>query len=131
MNEKYVCGFCGKTHYDLDEYMNCVLSCGEKLKKLKKEEKEKKYLEEMNADLNGVKQAKAYYEQKLNEFKEKYPEEYELNFGSENTCICPSDCKGYKGDAENTEDNTEDDNYVSSLFTYPESIYLAKLLGIL
>ena len=37
---------------------------------------------------------KSYYEQKLSEFKEKYPKEYELNFASEYEPTCPSDCKG-------------------------------------
>ena len=94
MYKRYVCSICGKGYNDLALYMDCVETCGRELeKKLKKEKEEaakreaeaKKRAEEVNAALNGVKQAKAYYEQKLNEFKEKYPKEYEMNFG---TCEC-------------------------------------------
>lgn len=91
MNEKYVCGFCGKTHYDIDAYMNCVSKCGNSFKKKIDEEKQKKYLDELNASINAVKQAKKYYEDKLNEFKTKYPKEYEINFAE--TCSCSSECK--------------------------------------
>lgn len=83
MTDKFVCSICGKTHYDLGEYVNCVTKCSEQLKKHEEQEKEKKRLEELNASLNRVKQAKAYFEQQLNEFKEKYPEEYKLNFAYE------------------------------------------------
>lgn len=149
MNEKYVCGLCGKTHTDLDEYMNCVLKCGEKLKELEKEEKEKKRLIELNSALNGVKQAKDYYEQKLNEFKEKYPEEYELNFGSED---CHGNCKCKSNEKENTSKKVEvkitndgkgskidasingkkvDDEIIKELSTDPEIEFFAKMLGLL
>ena len=87
---RYVCNLCGKYHFDLDAFLNCVSSCGEKMKKEIEEEKNKKRMEEINAALNGVKQAKKYYEDKLNEFKTKYPEEYEVNFGE---CDCGSGCK--------------------------------------
>ena len=121
MKEKYVCDLCGKTHYELDGYVKCVVECGEKLKKLEEEEKNKKYLEEVNAAINGVKQAKAYYEQKLNEFKEKYPAEYELNFMEnvscdncgmfnclEKCCMCYGDCSCCKNKCNCTDD---DDTY--------------------
>ena len=83
MENKYVCSICGKTHYDLEEYVACVTRCSEKLKEYEEKQKEQKRLQELNAALNKVKQAKEYYEQQLNEFEEKYPEEYELNFASE------------------------------------------------
>lgn len=88
---EYVCGFCGETHTDLDSYMKCVSTCGNSIKKHQEEERQKKYLEEVNAALNAVKQAKKYYEDKLNEFKTKYPKEYEINFAE--TCSCGSECK--------------------------------------
>lgn len=132
MKEKYVCDLCGKTHYELDEYVKCVVECGEKLKKLEEEEKNKKYLEEVNKALNDVKQAKVYYEQKLNEFKEKYPAEYELNFASEG-CDCPSDCKGHCSDEDldNTEDSTEVNNEMfKKLLEDPDIRFFARLLGL-
>lgn len=80
--EKYVCDICGSSYTDLDEYLACVSSCCKKKKEeARKKEESRKHMEEVNAALNGVKQAKAYYDQKLSEFKEKYPEEYKLNFG--------------------------------------------------
>ena len=75
---KFVCGICGKTINDLDEYVAHVKECGTKLKA----EKDQKSLAELNAAINKVKTAKTYYEQCLQEFKEKYPNEYELNFGT-------------------------------------------------
>lgn len=84
MNKIYTCGICGKEHEKLDDYLKCVTACGNKLKEEEKEKAEQKRIEEINAELNRVKEAKKYYEDKLNQFKEKYPEEYELNFGNLN-----------------------------------------------
>lgn len=93
MNEKYVCDLCGTTHYDLDEYVNCVTKCGKKMKELEKEKIAQKRLEEVNAAIIDVKQAKELYEQKLKEFKEKFPKEYELNFATEGvSCDSCNDC---------------------------------------
>lgn len=129
MKEKYVCDLCGKTHYELDEYIKCVVGCGEKLKKLEEEEKNKKYLEELNAAINGVKQAKVYYEQKLNEFKEKYPAEYELNFASEG-CDCPSDCKGHYSD-DDKKDNVKSKTYDFKKLSDDQAVRsLAEMLGL-
>lgn len=148
--KKYVCGICEKGYEDLEEYLKCVSSCGETLKANKKKEEEKKRLEEINAALNRIKQAKAYYEEQLDKFKEKYPEEYELNFGKAE-CVCPSDCKGFE---ENTKSETIELSYkddgkgkpkmkakingkdigtdtLDKLFDDPETKYIAKLLGIL
>jgi DNA repair exonuclease SbcCD ATPase subunit len=99
MENKYVCSICGKTHYDLEEYVDCVTRCSEKLKEYEEKEKEQKRLQEMNAALNKVKQAKEYYEQQLNEFEEKYPEEYKLNFAKEyDTQDCDNECGDSVGD---------------------------------
>lgn len=129
MKEKYVCDLCGKTHYELDGYVKCVVECGEKLKKLEEEEKNKKYLEELNAAINGVKQAKVYYEQKLNEFKEKYPAEYELNFASE-SCDCPSDCKGHCSD-DDKKDNMKTKTFELKKLSDDQAVrFLAEMLGL-
>lgn len=152
MNEKYVCGLCGRTHTDLDEYINCVTRCGNKLKEIEKEEKEKKRLEELNAALNGVKQAKIYYEQKLNEFKEKYPEEYDLNFATE-SCTCSSNCKDFNEEKDNKTERLEvkvitdsdgkpkidakingkkiDDKTLKDLSIDPEINFLARMFGLI
>lgn len=74
---KYKCSICGKEYSNLDNYLKCVSNCVETKKKSNER------LNEINAALNGVKQAKLYYEQKLKEFKENYPDEYKINFESE------------------------------------------------
>lgn len=116
MQDKYVCAICGSTHYDLGQYVNCVIKCSEKLKRLEEEEKEKKRLEELNAALNKVKQAQIYFEQQLNEFKEKYPTEYELNFAKNgnDSCSCDSTSvcsKCGKGDGKTEAYNKPSDFY--------------------
>lgn len=87
MNNKdnvYVCGFCGKAFAnDIDGYVRHVAKCGSKLKTLKENEEKEKYLEEVNAAINRVKEAEKYYKDCLAEFKEKYPKEYKLNFAPE------------------------------------------------
>lgn len=143
MTEKYVCGICGKSYTDLDEYLDCVSKCGEKFKK----ERENKRLEEINAAINGVKQAKIYYEQKLKEFKEKYPEEYDMNFGSESSNDCDakavkredigkieiratSDGNGKPKIDARINDKKVETEVINKLFEDPDTKYIAKLLGL-
>ena len=116
MQNKYVCSICGKTHYDLGEYVDCVTRCSEQLKKVQKDAEEKKRLEELNAAINRVKQAQVYFEQQLNEFKEKYPAEYELNFvkNYNDNCSCDSSSvcsKCAKGDGKTESYNNASDFY--------------------
>lgn len=85
MMKEYVCGICGTCYYDLDSYMKCVTKCGSELKAKKEAEEKQKRMEEVNAALNKVKQAKAYYEEQLALFETKYPEEYTMNFGVRDT----------------------------------------------
>ena len=148
MKERYTCGICGKQHIGLDEYLKCVSSCGEKTKKEQKEAAEKKRIEELNASLNRVKQARAYFEQQLKEFKDKYPEEYNLNFEN---CSCNShkdcgtkDTNDYfqKIEVKVVDDgkgkpkvdakvNGKKDENLEKLFADPDAKYIAKMLGIL
>lgn len=101
--KKYVCSICGKDYNDLENYVDCVTKCSEQIKENEKKEKEKKRLEELNAALNRVKEAKKYFEQQLNEFKEKYPEEYELNFVEEkDVCDDKKTCGGTCGGCKDT-----------------------------
>ena len=161
MREKrYTCGICGKESIGLEAYLKCVSTCGEKIKKEQKEQEEKKRLEEVNAALNRVKQAKAYFEQQLKEFEEKYPEEYKMNFAedTEECDICGDDCDcscaskladkeayknesisfTYKDDGKNKPELSAtingkkvSDDALVKLFEDPDAKYLAKLLGIL
>ena len=77
----FVCDICGRTITGLDEYVTHVTECSKIVKAKLKAEQDKKYLEEVNAAINKVKAAKDYYDTCLKEFKEKYPKEYEMNFG--------------------------------------------------
>ena len=152
MADKYVCGLCGKTHYELDEYLACVAKCGAELKAREEEKAKKKHLEEVNAALNGIKEAKKYYKDLLLKFEEKYPEEYKMNFGHLDT---ECDCGGSCGDScKCKEDKDTTSKYFSyrknnnnepimkakingknvdpkKLFEDPETEFLAKLLGII
>lgn len=94
--KKYTCNICGKSYDNLCNYVVCVSKCGEEAKKNYE-------LEQMNKELYKIKSTKAHYEQMLNDFKMKYPKEYELNFGvvasKDNPC---SDCdEGCTCDGEN------------------------------
>ena len=88
MVKTFKCGICGKEYDNLDDLVKCVTQCAENEKRRSEEEKSKRLIE-INAAINGIKQAKEYYEQKLKEFREKYPEEYKMNFGNEK---CGSNC---------------------------------------
>ncbi len=104
MKNKYKCGICGTGHENLDDYIKCVTSCAEELKQKEEAEAKQKRIEEVNAALSKVKAVKAYYQEQLDIFKEKYPEEYRLNFFNEGVNECPYDCKGMSDD--NQSDST-------------------------
>lgn len=89
MMGKYTCGFCGEIYDDMDLYFECVSSCRDALRK-QIEEDNKKRFEEINTYISKVKAAKDYYEAVSNEFKTKYPKEYEVNFGHD--CFYGSGC---------------------------------------
>ena len=125
----YKCAICKTEHNDLNDYMKCVASCGAALKQREEAEKKRKRLEEVNAALSKVKAAKAYYQEQLDIFKEKYPEEYKLNFFNEGVNECPYDCKGFAKDEDFDTDKNMDKPL--DLFNDPEVRYIAKLLGIL
>ena len=146
----FICGICATEHNNLSDYMACVAHCGAQVKAAQEAEEEKKRLEKMNMALNGVKQAKKYYEEQLEKFKKEYPVEYKLNFGekhncSNGTCKC-SDNKSkyetvelsYEKDGKNkpkmsAKVNGKDvtDETLESLLDDPETKYIAKMLGII
>ena len=150
----YKCGICGKTYETLDAYMDCVAHCGAELKKKEEAENAQKRIEEVNAALNRVKEAKKYFEDQLKQFQEKYPEEYDLNFGSSNKKKLSTDNTGIKSEKVKKENynpesvsvsyskkNDEEPNIRArvngkdvspeELFSDPDVKYIAKLLGIL
>jgi DNA-directed RNA polymerase subunit RPC12/RpoP len=155
--KNYVCSICGEKYESLDDYLACVAKCGEKLKAEQKAEAEKERLEKVNAALNGIKEAKKYYEDQLEKFKEDYPAEYKLNFGDRDTYnfkdvndCTPDDksnCKGYVFNPETKsvkvmceKKNDEEpvikmkvngkDVSADKLFDDPDCRYIAKLLGL-
>jgi len=87
----YVCGICGTNHEYLEDYLDCVNHCGKKVREEMRAKAEKERMEKVNAALNGVKQAKAYYEEQLAKFKNEFPDEYKMNFG-DNACTCGGKC---------------------------------------
>lgn len=113
--KKYKCDFCGKEYENHGDYVSCVVKCGKEFDKRKEEEKK---CEKLNAALNHVKEAKKYYEQKLEEFKENFPEEYELNFSKK------SDEHNEDKFGSNLKDALE------KLKSDPEIKYLADIFGI-
>lgn len=145
----YKCSICGNEYKSLDDYMKCVASCGAKLKEKEEAEKTQKRMEEINAALNRVKEAKKYFEDQLDQFKEKYPEEYDLNFGSPKKKKFSNDSEKVKKENYNPEmvsvsyekkNNDEPDIHarvngkdveLDELFSDPDVKHLAKLLGIL
>lgn len=146
--KEYVCNICGKVYYDVDSYFNCVSNCCKEVK----ENAKQKRLEEINAALNKVKQAKAYYEEQLALFKAKYPEEYDYNFGTAQTVYTEDDDandwlaefdkipKGITISVENDEKGkptikangkTVSEEFTKDLFSDPEMQFIWKMLGLM
>ena len=126
MNGKYVCEICKNEHSDVISYINCVTACGEKLKKEREEAEAKKYIEEVNAALNRIKEAEKYLKEVKKEFKEKYPREYELNFGEN------MKSPDYEKVKAVSKDEVEKDNgTLEDLLNDPHTRYLARMLGLL
>ena len=142
--KNYTCAICGKQHDSLEAYLSCVNKCGEKLKRKEEEKAKQKRLEEINAALNRVKEAKKYFEEQLADFEKKYPEEYKINFGKENK-ECKCHCKDTKEDEPSVytfsyEDNGKDKPIIKAngkevsletLLSDPDAKYLVELLEIL
>lgn len=146
--KNYVCSICGEKYESLDDYLACVAKCGETLKSEQKAKAEKERLEKVNAALNRIKEAKKYWEDQLDKFKEEYPEEYELNFGKKDNyddkIIKPGKTAGLGriGNAELTYAKNGNDKpkitakvngkdvSAEKLFEDPDCRYIAKLLGL-
>ena len=122
MEDKFVCSICGEEYNSLDKYLECVSKCVAEVKDMRKAEEKQKRLEEVNSALSKVKAAKAYYEEQLALFKEKYPEEYDMNFGVKNA---------YKNSDNDTKVKSNHKVEIDKLFIDPDVKYLAKLLGII
>lgn len=90
---KFVCSICGKEYDNLTAYMACVSKCGEALLQKQKEAEQKKRLEEVNAGLNRIKEAEKYLKDVKEEFKNKFPKEYDLNFGVSCDACESRDCE--------------------------------------
>lgn len=86
---EFKCSICGQVMDNLDDYVTHVKECVDR----EKAEQSRKYLEKVNAAIKKVKTAKSYYEECLNEFKDKYPKEYELNFANESAMVSDNQTK--------------------------------------
>lgn len=149
MGKTYTCGICGEEFDNVWDYAAHVSECAKVLKEKEEAEKAQKRMEEINTALNRVKEAKRYFEDQLNQFKEKYPEEYNLNFGAKKKEATTDKFEKVKKEKYNPESvsvsyskkNDEEpkirarvngkDIEPEELFSDPDCKYLAELLGIL
>ena len=144
--KNYTCAICGKEYSDLDAYLSCVYKCGETLRANKRAEEEKKRLEEINAALNRVKEAKKYFEEQLADFEKKYPVEYKMNFGAKDTEECKCNCTNTEKDNRPTvytlsyngkdkpvfkvNGQEKSNEFVNDLLSDPDMKYIGELLGL-
>ena len=153
--KNFVCSICGKEYDNLTSYMSCVSKCGEKILQEQKEAEQKKYLEEINNHISKIKAAEKYLKEVQDEFKKKFPKEFEMNFGK-NVCSCGDSCN-CKSESDLTKPDTEErfkniaisyvdngkdkpqlsarvngvkvaDDSISKLLKNPDTTYLAKML---
>lgn len=138
----YTCGICGQNFDDVLDYAAHVSKCAERVKKNEEAKKAQKRMEEINAALNRVKEAKKYFEDQLDQFKEKYPEEYDLNFGDKKKItVDKTEPKADSVKVLYSKRNDEEpqirakvngkDVKPEELFADPDVKHLAELLGIL
>lgn len=86
MSNNYICNVCGSEYDNLDGYLACVTKCVETKKN---DEKVKK----VNAYLNEIKKTENHLSEVKDNFKKEYPDEFYLNFGTqEDTCKCDDEC---------------------------------------
>lgn len=85
----FKCSMCGMEFTNVDEYVTHVSKCAEqyKIKESKKKEEELKKAKEVNRYIETIKSYEKLVEEHKKEFKEKYPNEYEMNF-KEKVCSC-------------------------------------------
>ena len=116
------CGLCGTEFEDhqYDEYASHVRRCAYNAKL--KAEREKKKLEEINSELNIIKKLEAEYKQKKDacdkrkrEFKEKYPDEYEMNFKDEQSKLNSTSAKKTKTEVCSDNDNLDEKEIVATI----------------
>jgi hypothetical protein len=94
----FKCSICGKEYDDLTSYMNCVNYC---VKKEQKKDELKRLVDGVKDALDTVNKSKDYLKYRLDEFKEKFPEEYNEYYPTlmsvnddcvEKDWICDEDC---------------------------------------
>ena len=85
----FKCSMCGMEFANVDEYVTHVSKCAEqyKVKETKKKEEELKKTREVNSYIESIKSYEKIMNDFKKEFKEKYPNEYDMNF-IEKTCSC-------------------------------------------
>lgn len=129
MNGRYVCGICDRICTTLDEYVEHVKNCSDRVIKEKAETAAR--LAKLNAEIEEVKKAKAV----IAKFKKEHPYEYEMNFGkcdcktdkAENhTCSCGSHVPNQPTVPKMPKDvkKKREDNKISDLFDGAETVEL-------
>lgn len=85
----FKCSMCGMEFENVDEYVTHVSKCAEqyKVEESKKKEEELKKAKEVNMYIESIKSYEKIVKAFKKEFKEKYPNEYDMNF-IEKTCSC-------------------------------------------
>lgn len=133
----FKCSICGKEYDDLTSYMNCVNFC---VKKEQKKDELKRLVDGVKDALDTVNKSKDYLKYRLDEFKEKFPEEYNEYYPtlmSVNECdncnecdcddcgekewVCDEDCDNCKCKEENGCYEEEKENEEKSFFVEIDS----------
>ena len=79
--DSYKCPICGLAYATANEVAKCAADCAKEIEELENEENLKK----MNEAIEEIKRITQVREDMLNDFKKKYPEAYEKNFGEKKT----------------------------------------------
>jgi uncharacterized C2H2 Zn-finger protein len=85
----FKCSICGMEFSNVDEYVTHISKCAEqyKVKESKKKEEELKKAREVNSYIETIQRWEKITNDCKKEFKEKYPNEYDMNF-KEKSCSC-------------------------------------------
>ena len=87
----YTCPICGATYLTPQEVAKCATDC---VKKVEEDEKAEK-LREMNEAIEEIKRITQVRQDMLDDFKKKYPEAYEKNFGSSDSKVDETKARTY------------------------------------
>ena len=86
--KNYVCNVCGSEYDNIDGYLACVTKCVESTKKKEKAKK-------VDAYLKDIIETEKHLNEVMKKFKKEFPDEFYLNFGTQEDCNCDNggNCK--------------------------------------